>query len=232
MNTEEAVYVFDDVLVSYPPPTDDQGVGFKSLWLKAHNSDKSRNPEMISNRYEHTAVMSREKSMFIWGGQFKDTLSTKGVWMMNIAGKKSQVAFTLAENDGNFDDYESTLNALHTIVLMMMFLSFTLTLLLGLTQRYNELIMQQANGEAAMLAMEGLANQNGDDVQSTFTRGRGLHPQIISTLPEKVYRCNENNDSASNNAFVEDNYNDEDECCPICLGEILARLTIVICIIV
>lgn len=94
---------------------------------------------------------------------------------------------------------------------MMMFLSMTLTLLLGLTQRYNELIMQQTNGDAAIRAFEDLAIQ---DVTPTLPRGRGLHPQIISTLPEKIYRSNA--ESEENETMEE---SDQDECCPICLVE-------------
>lgn len=204
--TEEVEYVFDDVLVSYPPPIQEGDFGVSSLWLKAHNPDSHKYPEQITNRFEHAAVMSREGSMFIWGGQFQDTSSVKGVWMMNVAGPESQVSFTLAESDGIFDDYEATLTALHTIVLMMMLLSMTLTLLLGLTQRYNELMMQQTNGDAALRALEDFANQ---DSVVPSSRGRGLHPQIISTLPEKIYRSDEHKSEESN----------EDECCPICLGE-------------
>lgn len=210
-NAEEVAYVFDDLLVSYPPLADDK-IGISSLWLKAHNPDPVNYPEMISNRFEHSAVMSQEGSLFIWGGQFQSTALVKGVWMVNLMGT---IAFTMAENDGIYDDYEATLTALHTIVLMMMFLSTTLTLLLGLTQRYNELIMQQTNGDAALRALEDLANQ---EVAPTYTRGRGIHPQIISTLPEKVYHCNENNESATENESRDRN-NDEEECCPICFVE-------------
>jgi len=90
----------------------------------------------------------------------------------------------------------------------------TLTFLLGLTQRYNELILQQSNGDAALRAFEDFAAQDfAGDAAPTYSRGRGLHPQIISTIPEKIYRCNETNDSS-----MEDE-SKQDDCCPICLGE-------------
>jgi hypothetical protein len=89
----------------------------------------------------------------------------------------------------------------------------TLTLLLGLTQRYNELIMQQTNGDTALRAFEDLANQ---DVASTIPRGRGLHPQIINTLPEKIYRTNTESGAEESESKEETN---EEECCPICLGK-------------
>ena len=59
-------------------------------------------------------MISDEGCMFIWGGQFQDTANVKGIWMLNIAGEKSEVRLSLAENDRNFDDYEATLTALHT----------------------------------------------------------------------------------------------------------------------
>ena len=95
----------------------------------------------------------------------------------------------------------------------MMFLSMTLTLLLGLTQRYNELIMQQTNDDATLRAIEDFANQDFAGVTPSHTRGRGLHPQIISTLPEKVYHK-----ETSQNDSNESECKDEEECCPICLG--------------
>eukprot|EP00804_Cyclotella_cryptica_P020419 CCRYP_014402-RA/>CCRYP_014402-RA protein AED:0.13 eAED:0.13 QI:142/0.75/0.8/1/1/1/5/234/1160 len=210
---EGVAYVFDDLLVSYPPPTEDDNFAISSLWLKANNPDKINYPEMISNRFEHVAVMSEETgSMFIWGGQFQDTSNVKGVWMMNLAGSDSRVSFKLAEDDGIYDEYQATLTALHTIVLMMMFLSMTLTFLLGLTQRYNELIMQHSNGDAALRTFEDFATQDfAGDVASSYGRVRGLHPQIISTIPEKIYCSNE-----INNSSVEDE-SKEDDCCPICL---------------
>lgn len=59
--------------------------------------------------------------------------------MINIAGSDSTVNFAMAESDSIYNDYERTITALHTIVLMLMFMSISLTLLLGLTQRYQEL---------------------------------------------------------------------------------------------
>lgn len=223
--TEEVAYVFDDLLVSYPPPTGDDKPGISSLWLKAHNPNPYEFPTTISNRFEHTAALSEEGGMFIWGGQFQGTSEVKGVWMINVAGQDSQVSFTVAESDGIYDDYEATLTALHTIVLMMMFLSMTLTLLLGLTQRYNELIMQQTNRDAALGVLEDWANQDFTAEATPHARGRGLHPQIISTLPEKIYRINENaEDESQNNESNENEVTTDTECCPICLGKLLSVL--------
>lgn len=105
-----------------------------------------------------------------------------------------------------------------SIVLMMMFLSMTLTLLLGLTQRYNELIMQQTNDDAVR-AIEDFTNQDFAGIVPSHTRGRGLHPQIINTLPEKVYHKNDINDVTIQNNSNEAECEEEEECCPICLGE-------------
>lgn len=114
VDVEEVAYVFDNVIVSYPPPLDETNFGISSLWLEVRNPDAHKYSQMIGNRFEHTAVISQEGSMFIWGGQFQDTVNVKGIWMLNIAGKDSEVRLTLAENDRNFDDYEATLTALHT----------------------------------------------------------------------------------------------------------------------
>jgi hypothetical protein len=117
---DSVAYVFDDLLVSYPPTVEEgDNFGVSSLWLKANNPDKIKYPQMVSNRFEHAAVLSEETgSMFIWGGKFQDTSNIKGVWMINVAGKESQVSFKLAEDDGIYDEYEATLTALHTIVIM------------------------------------------------------------------------------------------------------------------
>ena len=126
------------------------------------------------------------------------------MWMINVAGKDSTLDLTMAESDSIYDDYQRTITALHTIVFMLMFMSISLTLLLGLTQRYHELV-SQANEDAAVLA--GFPPQVTDSPPSR--RGNGLHPDIIETIPRKIY-------SASENVRAE---NDEQECCPICLLE-------------
>ncbi len=41
-------------------------------------------------------------------------------------------------------------------------------------------------------------------------RGRGLHPEIIDTIPEKIYNSAENEESEDD---------DKEDCCPICLVE-------------
>ena len=55
--------------------------------------------------------------------------------MINVAGENAAVDLSMAEADSIYDNYEKTITALHTIVFMLMFMSISLTLLLGLTQR-------------------------------------------------------------------------------------------------
>ena len=202
---EEVAYVFDKLLISLPPEQNAKDYGDSlSLWLKA-NMDMFRDgAEVISTRYEHSAILTKQGVLAVWGGSFQSTELTKGMWMINVAGKDSTLDLTMAESDSIYDDYQRTITALHTIVFMLMFMSISLTLLLGLTQRYQELV-SQANEDAAVLA--GFPPQVTDSPPSR--RGNGLHPDIIETIPRKIYSASEN-DQAENG---------EQECCPICLLE-------------
>ncbi|KAL7542478.1 hypothetical protein ACHAXR_011799 [Thalassiosira sp. AJA248-18] len=208
---EELAYVFDDLLLSYPPVPRTNFDEPPSPWLKASMSLNRDGAELISTRYEHSAVLSEQGVLVVWGGSFQDTKSVKGMWMINIAGSDSNVNVSMAEADSIYNDYEKTITALHTIVLLLMFMSISLTLLLGLTQRYQELV-QQANDDAAVAAGITFAAEDfGNDPQPTH-RGNGLHPEIIDTIPRKIY-------STSENIGNEGGGEGEQECCPICLLE-------------
>ncbi|KAL9184274.1 hypothetical protein ACHAXT_002360 [Thalassiosira profunda] len=202
---EELAYVFDDLLISYPPPPKSALDNPLSPWLKVHMKEERDGAEMISTRYEHSAVLSREGVLVVWGGSFSNTKSIKGIWFINVAGEDSTLQLTMAQADEIFNDYERTITALHTIVIMLMFMSISLTLLLGLTQRYQELV-QQANDEAAVAAGMALAGQDGVTEQRAH-RGNGLHPEIIDTLPRKLYSSSENEGDGA------------EDCCPICMDE-------------
>jgi len=207
---EEIAYVFDDLLISYPPPPKTNYDDPPSPWLKASmNTFREDGDSSISTRYEHSAVLSKQGILSVWGGSFSGTSDVKGIWMINIAGEHSTVNLSMAEADSIYDDYERTISALHKIVIMLMFMSISLTLLLGLTQRYQELV-QQANDDAAMAAGMAFSAQDLGGIESPPTnhRGNGLHPEIIDTLPRKIYSASENRDGAQE---------DEQECCPICL---------------
>lgn len=204
---EEVAFVFDDLLVSYPPAIpDDFSV---SVWHKASMSKERDVENLIFNRYEHCAVLSKEGVMVVWGGSFQSTAGTHGLWMINMAGEDSAVELIVAESD-SMSDYEATITALHTFVILLMFMSMSLTLLLGLTQRYQELL-QQATDDADMTGV-GFAVQM--QQQTPVSRRRGLHPEIIDTLPEKIYTSSENRSDADGT-----NDGNEQECCPICLVE-------------
>jgi len=204
---DEVAFVFDDLLVSYPPAIpDDFSV---SVWHKASMSKERDIDNLIFNRYEHCAVLSKEGVMVVWGGSFQNTAGTHGLWMINMAGEDSSVELIVADPD-SMGDYEATITALHTFVILLMFMSMSLTLLLGLTQRYQELL-QQANDDADMTGV-GFAVQM--QQQATQRRGRGLHPEIIDTIPEKIYSSSENRSDADGA-----NEGDEQECCPICLND-------------
>jgi len=172
---EQIAYVFDDLLISYPPPVNDE-YDSPSLWLKASNT--THGTDSISTRYEHAAVLSKEGVLTVWGGKFQETATIKGVWMINIAGKDSNINLSMAEGDSLYDDYEQTVMALHTMVIMLMFMSLSLTFLLGLTQRYQELV-QQANNDGAELA--GFPPEDLATNTPQLRRG-GLHQDIIDTM--------------------------------------------------
>lgn len=205
---EEVAYVFDDLLISYPPKIPDDFS--TSSWQKASMSKEGDLDKLIFNRYEHCAVLSKEGVMVVWGGSFQTTAGTHGVWMINIAGEDSSVELIVAESDA-MDDYEATITALHTIVILLMFMSMSLTLLLGLTQRYQELL-QQATDDADMAGV-GFAVQAVGTNTSSRRGGRGLHPEIIDTIPQKIYASSENRSNEGTND------EGEEECCPICLVE-------------
>ena len=218
---EEVAFVFDDLLVSQPSiPGDfsDDVLAYSSaipddfsisVWQKASMSKERVVDNLIFNRYEHCAVLSNEGVMVVWGGSFQSTAGTHGLWMINIAGEDSSVELIVAESD-SMGDYEATITALHTIVILLMFMSMSLTLLLGLTQRYQE-ILQQATDDADMAGV-GFAVQM--QQQAAPSRGRGLHPEIIDTIPEKIYTSSEHRSGTDGT-----NDGDEEECCPICLVE-------------
>ena len=69
---QEVAYVFDDLLVSYPPPLNSHEPETPSPWLKAIMPTNQDDDDMISNRYEHSAVLSKQYgTMHVWGGQFQ-----------------------------------------------------------------------------------------------------------------------------------------------------------------
>lgn len=209
------------MLVSFPPPsksysdvlsrpteTDDLDDEYAPTpWLKASAPDVpcgtlcSEVIDTISIRYQHSAVLSSKGVLTVWGGNFETTNQIDGVWMINIAGKGSNVNLAMAEEDAIFDDYERTITALHTMMIMLMFLSISLTLFLGLTQRYQELLAQAHDDREAGMAM-AVQDFSGDVVPTR--RGNGLHPEIIDTIPRKIYSENDATDES-------------EQCCPICL---------------
>ena len=76
---EEVAYVFDKLLISLPPEQNAKDYGDSlSLWLKA-NMDMFRGAEVISTRYEHSAILTKQGVLAVWGGSFQSTELTKGV---------------------------------------------------------------------------------------------------------------------------------------------------------
>lgn len=225
---QEAAYVFDDLLISYPYGyefgsdsrfqliadevalfNDEKfWVGYAgdhlTPWLKV-SGQGFEGMEMIKTRYQHSAVLSKEGILTVWGGDFENTAEITGLWMINIAGKDSTVNLVIAEEDAI--GLQDTITALHTLIVLLMFMSISLTLLLGIAQRYQELVAAQANNDATMAASQDFSavGQDFNTAPPPIRRGNGLHPEIIDTIPRKIY-----------NARV-DAVSDEENCCPICL---------------
>lgn len=183
---------YDLVYVDAPP----------TPWLKASGHGLEGN-EMIQTRYQHSAVISKEGVLTVWGGEFENTAEITGLWMINIAGKESTVNLEMAEEDAF--DFEGTITAMHTIIIMLMFMSISLTLLLGISQRYQDFVAQ-VNNDTAVAQDFNVAAAQDFSVMAPTRRGSGLHPEIIDTIPRKIY-------NARDDAATEEGEN----CCPICL---------------
>ena len=256
---QEVAYVFDDLLISYPPRSNpvDAIIPHASTWLKAQfdppNSYRydATAPESasVSHRFEHSAILSeRYGTLHIWDGQFQKTSDVGGMWAINVAGKDSTVVFATADSDGINDDYEATMiTALHTVVLMMIFMSMSLTFLLGLTQRNNHGVAHQntdhlhdeyieddvdedaRHPHAAAHLAAGDVVDVGDGRSVALPapvrrrgRNRGLHPEIIGTLPQQIYRKQadmKDEDGSGDEREKQQDNNDGEDCCPICLAE-------------
>lgn len=233
VSDEPVAFVFDDTLVSMPPPANSTAIStwFKAAWpvgmdAETHNSAYS---ETISNRFEHTAVLSEVwGGMFVWGGRFQFTHQVEGLWVLNIAGPESDVTFVVAQPDG-LEEYEATVAALHMLVAAMMFMSMMFTAMCGVLSRHQASDEDQTPG----IAEDGNSNPSG--LAGVGRRRRGLRQEIIDTLPTKIYRKDsaelggvEKGDSAQQGDADNDQYmqfsspqgkntNPVEECCPICL---------------
>jgi hypothetical protein len=181
----------------------------------------------ISNRLEHTAVLSSYGNMFVWGGRFQGTSDISGMWSLNVAGKESTLLYIVA-NDDNV--YNETVAALYVLVTTVMLVSMMFTYMCGVLTRqsvdFDEGAIQDFNLENAAPT-------------SFFGRRSGLGQDIIEMLPTKTYHnTNDPDTDVNQNAPVTReqgessnppsttssnelsfDFDDEGDCCPICLVE-------------
>ena len=83
--------------------------------MKASMNVEREGAELIYTQYEHSAVLSEQGVLVIWGDSFQDTSRVKGLWMINIAGEDSSINLLVTEEDSICNDCERTITALYTI---------------------------------------------------------------------------------------------------------------------
>lgn len=217
VDNQEVSYVYDDTMISMPQV---QNTSQPSVWYVA--SYNGLQPETVSIRLEHTAVLSEQfGNMFVWGGRYRQTSDISGVWSLNIAGETSKVEYLVRSEDGPIADA----GAAYVILLTVMMMSMMFTYACGVAQRRQEIEAMNADALNADPTLGG----------SVFGRN-GLGQDIIDTLPLKKYETEgvpsentenqpkqrttsstEENDSAAMNFNFEED--DDEICCPICLVE-------------
>jgi len=185
MDDTELGFVFDDTLVSHLPFSNliDVNYNTKCAWMKAAWPYDAT--EGVSNRREHTAVLSEVwGTMYVWGGKFQETRQIDGMWMLNVAGENSQVTYRYAEPDG-LEAYGSVGAFFHMIATLLMFLSMLLTAMCGVVNRHDDDDEEDDSSDD-----EDGAERN-DRSLGAFSIGRrrtGLRQDVIDSLPVKTYR--------------------------------------------
>jgi hypothetical protein len=206
-------YVYDDTMVSMPQI---QNTSQPSVWYVAAYSGLQ--PDTISTRLEHTAVLSRQYgNMFIWGGRYEKTADISGMWSLNVAGDTTTVEYMVRSED---TEVVNT-GLAYVILLSVMMMSMMLTYVCGIVHRRSE--TEATNADAL----------NADPTLGGTVFGRnGLGQDIIDTLPLKKYQNenvadtdttgnheNEGNMDMTSSTNLDAAENDDEHCCPICLVE-------------
>lgn len=220
VDNQQISYVYDDVMVSMPQV---QNISQPSVWyVAAYNGLQ---PETISLRLEHSAVLSKEfGNMFVWGGRYRQTTDISGVWSLNIAGKTSTVEYEVRSEDAEM----ANAGAAYVILLTVMMMSMMFTYACGVVQR-------RAEGEG--FNMDAV---NADPTMGGSVFGRnGLNQDIIDTLPLKKYQHENSGETeehgggegtqdanrqgtaegAEGSSSMNFGVDDEEQCCAICLVE-------------
>ena len=169
-SSETVVFVFKDLLISRPndlywlklmPPADQMSY---SLVRQNYRNDYILG---ITNRLEHSAIIDKNGSMFVWGGRFQTVNQISGLWRLDVFTEDANLSLEVAPPDG-IEAYEKELEALHLFLVTMMFMSLTISSLLSSMRRRGE--------EQEIIE------------RSSHRRG-GLSQDVIDSLPTKRYEA-------------------------------------------
>ena len=144
-----------------------------------------------------------------------------GLWRLDIFTEDAKLKYEIAPSDG-IEQYEAELQAMHMFIVMMMFMSLTLSSLLSMMRRQG--LVEAGGGGGGSLSL-------------TSSR-RGLSREVIDSLPLKRYKAPSRCTIGEGDDVVEDasslgggrnndrrggieaprlENNNDAECCPICL---------------
>ena len=146
--------------------------------------------------------------MLVWGGRFQTTGQISGLWRLDVFTEDANLRLETAPPDG-IEEYERELEALHLFLVTMMFMSLTISSLLG--------------------SMRGRGEEQEITERPSHRRG-GLSPEVINSIPVKRYESPRRRSVTDDGDVVEDvslsreNSTDEDglddaDCCAICFEE-------------
>lgn len=146
--------------------------------------------------------------MLVWGGRFQTTGQISGLWRLDVFTEDANLRLETAPPDG-IEEYERELEALHLFLVTMMFMSLTISSLLG--------------------SMRGRGEEQ-EVVERPSHRRGGLSPEVINSIPVKRYESPRRRSVTDDGDVVEDvslsreNSTDEGDlddadCCAICFEE-------------
>ena len=226
---QSIAFVFSDTILSHPPREVELYDSFPqklptSVWYKVQLPPGS--PEAVSHRLEHTSIMDSSGTLFVWGGRFRNVDKISGMWSLNLFGQHSRVQLKVADPDG-LDEYETQLETLHLLVLLLLFMSFFFTAMYGTMRRRAEEHGQMNDGPSFLgQRVRGATQEIIDAIPVKVFRTRNmeskdgnsqLHNTTDQTMSGESSECLERSSSSTLN---EDGQNIEDhECCRICLVE-------------
>ncbi|KAL7540743.1 hypothetical protein ACHAWF_006785, partial [Thalassiosira exigua] len=188
-----------------PPHSDTDAVHWRT------SPDYAARPG-ISNRLEHTAVLDRFGSMYIWGGRFQTVRQIVGLWRLDIFNEDARLAYDVAPPDG-IDQYEAELEALHLFIATMMFVSLTISSLFSMMRRNGAVIDNEGGGRRSIMGRRGLSRQAIDSIPLKRYEAHQTEVTEDGELVEDVSLSRENSLDENNTTGLEENL----DCCAICL---------------